>query len=89
LNGPQFLKSLDQVDVAEGPIPPEKCGVTEQQLDAWFQEHDAIEKEVAAFDMGDLKMFKQQAKGEPGRRPLLASALGATMLISALHRTFL
>lgn len=59
----QFLKTLDAVDAAETPKPPERCSVTDEQLEAWFKEHDMIEAEVAAFDMGDMSRFKQQAKG--------------------------
>lgn len=57
----QFLASLPPVD-AVTPDPPTRSPTTAAELEEWWQEHDKIEQEVEAYDMGDLARLKTFAK---------------------------
>ncbi|POY71023.1 hypothetical protein BMF94_5948 [Rhodotorula taiwanensis] len=53
----QFLSTQSPVDVAS-PLPPATAAISKGELEAWWTEHDRIEKEVEAYDMGDLARMR-------------------------------
>ncbi|GAA6006481.1 uncharacterized protein JCM10292_003789 [Rhodotorula paludigena] len=57
----QFLSTLPPIDVVS-PDPPERSPTTRDELEQWWQEHDRIETEIDAYDMGDLARMRQFAR---------------------------
>ncbi|BGP25411.1 growth-arrest-specific protein 2 domain containing protein [Rhodotorula toruloides] len=57
----QFLSSLPPVEVTT-PEPPARSPVSHKELDAWWTEHDRIEREIQAYDMGDLTKMRNIAR---------------------------
>lgn len=61
----QFLSTLDRIDPLN-PLPPSVSPTTAAELQEWWDEHDKIESEVEAYDMGDLNKLKGFAKSRLG-----------------------
>ncbi|GJN91278.1 hypothetical protein Rhopal_004297-T1 [Rhodotorula paludigena] len=57
----QFLSTLPPIDVVT-PDPPECSPTSRDELEQWWQEHDRIETEIDAYDMGDLARMRQFAR---------------------------
>ncbi|KAK4051425.1 hypothetical protein OIV83_002909 [Microbotryomycetes sp. JL201] len=57
----QFLSSLDTIQAC-WPEPPRLAEATAEQLEQWWRQHDNIECEIKAYDMGDLAKLKMFAK---------------------------
>ncbi|BGO92228.1 hypothetical protein NBRC10512_000960 [Rhodotorula toruloides] len=57
----QFLSSLPHVEVTT-PEPPARSPVSNEELEAWWAEHDRIEREIQAYDMGDLVKMRNIAR---------------------------
>ncbi|GAA6010309.1 hypothetical protein JCM11491_006260 [Sporobolomyces phaffii] len=56
-----FLSTLPPIAVS-APLPPATSTTTNQDLEAWWQQHEAIEKEVEEYDLGDLTKMRTFAK---------------------------
>ncbi len=60
----QFLSALPEIKASE-PEPPASPAATSADLEAWWEEHGRIEREIDEYDMGDLARMRQLARGEP------------------------
>ncbi|BGP00297.1 hypothetical protein NBRC10513v2_004522 [Rhodotorula toruloides] len=74
----QFLSSLPPIEVTT-PEPPARSPVSHDELEAWWTAHDRIEREIQAYDMGDLTKMRNIA-----RVPLSASFLDKLIDSSAI-----
>ncbi|GAA5908711.1 hypothetical protein JCM5296_002683 [Sporobolomyces johnsonii] len=59
----QFLSALAPIEVITPPAPA-RSSTTHQILERWWAEHDRIESEVDAYDMGDLSKMRTVAKNK-------------------------
>ncbi|GAA6052072.1 hypothetical protein NBRC10513_002654 [Rhodotorula toruloides] len=57
----QFLSSLPPIEVTT-PEPPARSPVSHDELEAWWTAHDRIEREIQAYDMGDLTKMRNIAR---------------------------
>ena len=64
LDAIQFLSALPEIKASE-PEPPASPAATFAELEAWWEEHGRIEREIDEYDMGDLARMRQLARGEP------------------------
>jgi hypothetical protein len=65
----KLLESMPPIDVFAGieqllSSEPVDGLPSRTQIQAWLDEHDAIEKETEQFDSGDMLRLKKFAKGE-------------------------
>ncbi|GAA5952394.1 hypothetical protein JCM21900_003802 [Sporobolomyces salmonicolor] len=59
----EFLAALAPIE-AITPPPPARSSATRAILERWWAEHDRIESEVDAYDMGDLSKMRTVAKNK-------------------------
>ncbi|GAA5927654.1 hypothetical protein JCM1841_006073 [Sporobolomyces salmonicolor] len=59
----EFLSALAPIEVITPP-PPARSSATHAILERWWAEHDRIESEVDAYDMGDLSKMRTVAKNK-------------------------
>ncbi|KWU42321.1 hypothetical protein RHOSPDRAFT_36119 [Rhodotorula sp. JG-1b] len=57
----QFLSTLPEIRASE-PEPPASPAATSAELEAWWEEHRRIEREIDEYDMGDLARMRQLAR---------------------------
>ncbi|GAA5968229.1 hypothetical protein JCM8115_006163 [Rhodotorula mucilaginosa] len=57
----QFLSALPEIKASE-PEPPASPAATFAELEAWWEEHGRIEREIDEYDMGDLARMRQLAR---------------------------